>query len=72
MDLIPVVAMMAGGVLIWAALKNKNPLDVVQRALQKQPVEQARPIDALAATPAGAATAGSATVQTPANGGGPV
>jgi hypothetical protein len=72
MDLIPVIAGVAGGVLIWASLKNKNPLEVLQFALQGKPVETAKPIDAIAASPAGAETKGSVTIPSPANGGGPI
>jgi hypothetical protein len=51
MDLLPVVIGVAGGVLIWAALKNKNPLEVVQLALQGKDVNTAKPMFA-AAVPA--------------------
>lgn len=66
MDLIPVIAGVVGGVLMWSALKNKNPLEVIQLALQGQPVEKAKPL--FAETPAGATALGSA----PVNGGGPI
>jgi len=51
MDLLPVVIGVAGGVLVWAALKNKNPLEVIQLALQGKDVNTAKPMFAVAAVP---------------------
>jgi hypothetical protein len=68
MDLLPVVVGVAGGVLIWCALKNKNPLDVVQFALQRKDINTARP---MFATPvAGAVTGGSVPLPNGPNEGG--
>lgn len=44
MDTIPVITGIAGFVLIWSALKNKHPLDVIQFALQGKPLDGARPL----------------------------
>ena len=66
MDLLPVVIGVAGGVLVWAALKNKNPLEVVQLALQGKDVNTAKPM--FAPLPAG--TTPPALPNTPNEGGG--
>lgn len=56
MDTIPVISGIAGFVLIWSALKNKHPLDVIQFALQGKSLDGARPMftpppDGLGLTP---------------------
>ena len=49
MDLVAVLAGCVGGILVWSALKNKHPLDVIQFSLQGKPLDGARPLNAAAA-----------------------
>jgi hypothetical protein len=52
--LVPVIAGIAGALLIWCALKNKHPLDVIQRALQGGDIMGSRPLAIMPAdTPPG-------------------
>lgn len=44
MDLIPVLAGCAGALLIWCALKNKHPVDTIQKALKGEGIAGARPL----------------------------
>lgn len=44
MDLVPVLAGIGGIILMWSALKNKHPLDVIQFSLQGKPLDTARPL----------------------------
>jgi hypothetical protein len=44
MDLVPVLAGIGGFVLLWSALKNKHPMDVIQFSLQGLPLDGARPL----------------------------
>ena len=44
MDLVAVLAGCIGGILMWCAVKNKHPLDVVQFTLQGKSLDTARPM----------------------------
>jgi hypothetical protein len=44
MDLVPVLAGIGGIILLWSALKNKHPMDVIQFSLQGLPLDGARPL----------------------------
>lgn len=44
MDLVPVLAGIGGIILMYAALKNKHPLDMIQLTLQGMPLDGARPL----------------------------
>lgn len=52
MDLVAVLTGCVGGILVWCAIKNKHPLDVIQFSLQGKPLDGARPLNALAPAPA--------------------
>ena len=55
MDTLPVVVGIAGAVLIWGAIRNKNPVDAIKLVLQGQDPNSARPISNTGVTmPAGA------------------
>lgn len=58
MDLVAVLTGCVGGILVWCAIKNKHPLDVIKLSLQGQPLDSARPLNALAAPPAAPAPPG--------------
>lgn len=47
MDLTGVLAGCVGAILVWCAIKNKHPLDVIQFSLQGKPLDTARPLNAL-------------------------
>jgi hypothetical protein len=49
MDLTAVLAGCVGAILVWSAIKNKHPLDVIKLSLQGQSLDGARPLNALAA-----------------------
>lgn len=49
MDLVAVLTGCVGGILVWCAIKNKHPLDVIKLSLQGQPLDGARALNALAA-----------------------
>lgn len=51
MDLVAVLTGCVGAILVWSALKNKNPLDVIQFSLQGKPLDSARPLNAMAVPP---------------------
>jgi hypothetical protein len=53
MDLVAVLTGCVGGILMWCAVKNKHPLDVIQFSLQGKPLDKARPMF-IAPAPAGA------------------
>lgn len=44
MEILPVVTGIAGGVLLWAGMKNKHPLKAIQLALQGQDPNAAPPL----------------------------
>jgi uncharacterized membrane protein len=50
MDLIAVLSGISGGVLVWAALKNKNPLEAVKLALSGGDPNSAPPFTAVTDT----------------------
>jgi hypothetical protein len=52
MDLVGVLAGCIGGILMWCAIKNKHPLDVIKFSLQGKPLDSARPMFLSAGTPA--------------------
>jgi hypothetical protein len=52
MDLVAVLTGCVGAILVWSALKNKHPLDVIQFSLQGKSLDGARPLNAAAITPA--------------------
>lgn len=53
MDTLPIVTGIAGFVILWGAIRNKNPLKAIQLALQGQDPNTAPPLY-VAAAPAGA------------------
>lgn len=53
MDTLPIVTGIAGFVILWGAIRNKNPLEAIQFALQGKDPNTARPLY----TPAGPAGA---------------
>jgi len=52
-DLVGVLSGIAGGVLIWASLKNKNPLAAIKLALSGGDPNTAPPFTAATDTPTG-------------------
>lgn len=56
MDLIAVVSGAFGAVLMWCALKNKNPLEVIQFSLQGKDPHTARPLSTVTLPGSPAAT----------------
>lgn len=44
MNLISLVMIVAGFVLLYGAIKNLHPLDVIQRALSGKPISEAKPL----------------------------
>ena len=58
MDLTAVLAGIAGGVLVWASLKNKHPLAAIKLALSGGDPNAAPPFTAVTDTPPGAAPGG--------------
>lgn len=55
MDTLPVVVGIAGAVLVWGAIRNKNPVDAIKLVLQGKDPNGARPISSTSvAIPAGA------------------
>lgn len=44
MDLVAVLTGCVGGILMWSAVKNKHPLDVIKFSLQGKPLDTARPM----------------------------
>lgn len=55
MDILPVVVGIGGAVLIWGAIRNKNPIEAIKLTLQGQDPNGASPISSTTVTmPAGA------------------
>jgi len=44
MELLPVVALVGGGVCLYGAIKNKNPIGVVTAALTGKPLSEVPPL----------------------------
>lgn len=44
MDTLPIVTGIAGFVILWGAIRNKNPLEAIQFALQGKDPNTARPL----------------------------
>lgn len=60
LDAVPVVIGIAGFVILWGAVRNRNPIDVIQLVLKGESPLGARPLDPVAASVAGATAEGSA------------
>lgn len=60
LDATPIVVGIAGFVILWGAVRNKNPIDVIRLVLSGKSPYTARPLDPVAAAVAGATAQGSA------------
>lgn len=65
MDLVAVLAGLAGGVLVWCSIKNKHPIQAVQLALSGGDPNAAGPFTAASESPAGATAKGGASTPGP-------
>lgn len=53
-EIVPLMMVVGGSVLLYGAIKNKNPIDVVKNALTGKSLASARPLNSAAAGNPGA------------------